>query len=207
MSERNSPTRSFDIVMPKLSTISDICSTVGRFTLMSCLLFPHFAARIRPFSATPSAADANKLVDEAVPVQFIRLCRMHDRALLYDEDSLGQRRDEVEILFDEDHRQPAFRTKGEKRLNNLVDDRGLNALRRFVQQDELWAADQTAGHRQQLLLAARKRSAGTIDQPLQPRKDFQHGLDCGGLVFWPRHSAHPQVVANTESRKDLAPLG
>src|ERR1700747_1541862 len=111
MSERNSPTRSFVIVMPRLSTISDICSTVGRFTLMTSLLVPMVSGRHRGSTRMTSVADTDEFVDKAVAVQFVRLSGMHDCPLLYDQDSFGQRRDEVEILLDEDHRQPAFRTK------------------------------------------------------------------------------------------------
>src|SRR6202050_2505587 len=109
----NSPTRSLLMVMPRLSTTSLICSTVGRFTVMTCLLLPVFG---RPGSRAASAdcrrawlrAYADEFVDEAMPMQFVRLGRMHDRPFLDDQDSLGQGGDEVEILLDQDHRQPAL---------------------------------------------------------------------------------------------------
>ena len=73
-------------------------------------------------------------------MQFARLGGMHDDAFLDDEDSLGQGGDEVEILLDKDHRQPALGPKVEKRLRNLIDDRRLNAFGRFVQQNQPWIA-------------------------------------------------------------------
>src|SRR3984957_20564665 len=112
-------------------------------------LFDRWALYTHEFSPVPVVftphvgglvAYADKFIDEAMPMQFARLGGMHDDAFLDDEDSLGQRGDEVEILLDMDHRQPALGPKAEKRLRDLVDDRRLNAFGRFVQQNQSWIA-------------------------------------------------------------------
>src|ERR1700684_4414639 len=100
--------------MPKLSTMSIICSSVGRFTDIG---FLHYG-----FENGELFADAYELVDETVVVQFVRLRRAHDRALLDDEHALRQGGDEFEILFDEDHRKPALFAQALQRLDDLVDD-------------------------------------------------------------------------------------
>ena len=55
-------------------------------------------------------------------------------------------------------------------LDDLVDDRGLDALGRLVEQDQTRVAAQAARDRQELLLAARQRAAGAIEQRLQARE-------------------------------------
>ena len=55
-------------------------------------------------------------------------------------------------------------------LDDLVDDRGLDALGRLVEQDETRVAAQAARERQQLLLAAGERAAGAVEQRLQARE-------------------------------------
>src|SRR3984885_11477001 len=147
-------------------------------------------------------AYADKFIDEAMPMQFAWFSGMHDDAFLDDEDSLGQSGDEVEILLDKDHRQPALGPKAEKRLRNLVDDRRLNAFSRFVQQNEPRTARQAAGYREQLLLAAREGAARAVDQRLEAREGFQRRPDRSIFVLWSPDRAHPQVIAHAEARKD-----
>src|ERR1700722_19965263 len=151
-------------------------------------------------------AYADKFIDEAMPMQFAWFSGMHDDAFLDDEDSLAQSGDEVEILLDQDHRQPAFGPKAEKRLRSLVDDCRLNAFGRFVKQNQPWIARQAAGDCQQLLLAAGERAARSIDQQLEPREGFQRRSDRSIFVLWSPGSPHPQVVAHAEARKNVPPL-
>src|ERR1700729_861836 len=151
-------------------------------------------------------AYADKFIDQAMSMQFARLGGMHDDAFLDDEDSLGQSGDEVEILLDKDDRQSALRPKAEKRLRDLVDDRGLNAFGRFVQQEQPWIAREAAGDCEQLLLATRERAARAVDQRLKAREGFQRRSDRGVFILWSPDCAHPQVIAHAEARKDVPPL-
>ena len=93
-----------------------------------------------------------------------------------------------------------------KDLDNLVDDRGLDALGRLVEKNEARLAAKAARDRQQLLLAARQRAAGAVEQRLEARKLLQHrrdGILLGAALLG---AAHAQIVVNREAGENLAPL-
>ncbi len=72
---------------------------------------------------------------------------------------------------------PLVPVQPDQDFENFLDDRGLNAFRRLIQQQQLWTAAQATGERQDLLLAARKRGARTVDQRIKPRESRQNVVD------------------------------
>src|SRR6185312_7476693 len=125
--------------MPSSSATLRNWSSVGRLTAMASLLA---LVPCRPQSG--SGGDSDELSDDARIVQVVRLDLLGDPALLNDEDPLRQCRDEIEILLDQDHGQAGPGTQPLQCLDNLIDDRGLNALGRLVEQHQARFATQAA---------------------------------------------------------------
>ena len=57
---------------------------------------------------------------------------------------------------------PLLLPEAEQDLDDLLDDRRLDALGRLVEQEQLGLAAEAARQRQDLLLAARQRAAGAV---------------------------------------------
>src|ERR1700761_1159557 len=108
-----------------------------------------------PPAGSGLGGDSDKFADETCVAEIARLHFPRDRAFLNDENPLRERGDEVEILLDQDHREPAVVAQPQQDLDDLVDDRGLNAFGRLVEKDKTRLAAKAARDRQQLLLAAR----------------------------------------------------
>src|SRR5260370_24558244 len=121
--------------------------------------------------------DADEFPDEACIAEIARLHLPGDHAFLNDEDPLRERGDEVEVLLDQDHGEAAVVAQPLQDLDNLLDDRGLDALGRLVEKNQTRFAAKAARDRQQLLLAAGKRAAGPIEQRLEAGKFLQHLRD------------------------------
>src|SRR3954447_9843533 len=116
--------------MPRSSATLRSCSSVGLLTAMA--RSPSDQAR----SNRALRCDTDKLSDQTCIGEITRLHFPGDRALLNDENALRQRGDELEILLDQDHGEPALGAQPLQRFDDLVDDGGLNAFRGFVEQHE-----------------------------------------------------------------------
>src|ERR1700712_2544710 len=86
-----------------------------------------------------------------------------DGALLQDQDALRQRSNEVEVLLDQQDGEAALLGNALQGVDDFIDDRWLNPFRGFIEQDDFWSAAEAPRERQQLLLAARKCAARTIE--------------------------------------------
>src|SRR4029077_17447456 len=100
---------------------------VGRLTAMawSPLVTARFEAGL--------GGDTGKLSDKARIMQIARPHLAGDRAFLDHENPLRQRRDEIEILLHQNHRETAVVAQPLQGVDDLVDDRGLDALCRLVE--------------------------------------------------------------------------
>ena len=131
-----------------------------------------------------------------------------DRAALHHQNAVGQEAQELEVLLHQQDGQAALRAQPQERLLDLVDDRGLDALGRLVEEQEPGIAHQPARQRQQLLLAARQRAPLAAEQGLEARKVGEHALErvrlAGIAVVVP---GQPQVLGDRQLREDAAALG
>ena len=75
--------------------------------------------------------------------------------------------DEAEVLLDQQHRERPPRAQRVQGLRHLLDDRWLDAFRRFVEENEPGVAAKTAGEREQLLLATGQGAARAVEQAPQ----------------------------------------
>ena len=90
-------------------------------------------------------------------------------------------------------------------IDDLLDDRGLDAFARLVEQHQARPADQAPGERQDLLLAARERPAGAVKQGREDREGRDDLLDAAITLAEP--GADMEILAYRQVRKDPAPLG
>ena len=89
---------------------------------------------------------------------------------------------------------------------DLLHDRGLDALRRLVEQDHLGAADQHAADGELLLLAARHGAGALVGALLQDREELVDPV-IGRCIGAPAHGlAHLQVLPHRHAREDVAAL-
>ena len=102
---------------------------------------------------------------------------------------------------------PRFARSVGELLGDRLDDRGLDALGRLVEQQQARRLDQAAGERQELLLAARERAPCPLQQRLQPRELLQHLLDRAGSGTAFGGEREAQIVEHREPGEDLAALG
>ena len=90
---------------------------------------------------------------------------------------------------------------------DLLHDRGLNAFARLVEQQQPRTRNERTRERQDLLLAARERTAAPVEQPRQPRKRIDHPLHrlCFALAV-AGAPGQPQIVVGAQARQDAAAL-
>ena len=122
-------------------------------------------------------AEAQELVDLGLVGQLGLGEFSGNPPALQHQNPIRQIGDEVEILLDQKDRQTAPFAQMQQGFRHLLDDRGLDSLRRLVQQQEFRIAHQASGQGQQLLLAARQRATHPVEQPRQPREIGEHGFD------------------------------
>src|ERR1700722_2861867 len=77
----------------------------------------------------------------------------HHLSLIHDDATIGHGLDQGEILLDDDDRQ-SFVSQPTNDFGDPLHDVGLDAFRRFVEQDEAGTADEDSADGQLLLLAA-----------------------------------------------------
>ena len=79
---------------------------------------------------------------------------MHDVAVVDDIDAMRERQGRGDILFDQ-HDRLTGRRQIAARAHQVAHDYRRQPFERLVQQDDLGSADERAGNREHLLLAAR----------------------------------------------------
>jgi hypothetical protein len=81
-----------------------------------------------------------------------------------DDDAVGDVEHEVEVLLDDDEREPVALAQAGEDLADLLHDRRLDAFRRLVEQEQPRRGDERAAEREDLLLAARERAALAVEE-------------------------------------------
>src|SRR5437870_6135067 len=86
--------------------------------------------------ASSSAAEADELAHQVGVGEVLGGHLAGDAALLDDQHALRQRADEVEVLLDQYDGKAAALAQRPQAHGNLLDDRGLDALGRLVEQQQ-----------------------------------------------------------------------
>ncbi len=132
----------------------------------------------------------------------------HDPALLHDtRNGVGRTPCEFDILLDQDDRDAVLPVEADDHRFDLLDDVGLDALGRLVEQHDLGLGQQRAGDRELLLLAAGEIAAAAVEEFLQDREQVEHpARRCRHRRLGRGEGAEHQVFAHRESRQDAAAL-
>ncbi len=93
-----------------------------------------------------------------------------------------------------------------ERPADVLDDRGLDALGRLVEDEKLGLHHQRAGDGELLLLAAGKVAAAAPEHVAEHREERKNLVVDHALGALQRGEAGHQVLAHGEQRKNLAPL-
>src|SRR5688572_9467380 len=128
-----------------------------------------------------------------------------DLAALHHEVLVRERAREVVVLLDQQDRHLAGLCERADRALDVLDDRGLDALGRLVENEELRLHRERARNRELLLLAAREVAAAPVQHLPEHRKhrvDARRNLRAARL----RRESHLEVLLDGEPRKDLAAL-
>ena len=127
-----------------------------------------------------------------------------DPPVLHDEEAVGKRRGEAEVLFDEQNGEALALDLGDGAPDLLDDDRS-EAFGGLVEHQEARAGAQDAGDGQHLLLAARQLAAAAREPLAQVGEERIDPLDAHppGLGD---HRRQEQVLLDREAREDRALL-
>src|ERR1700756_1294981 len=112
----------------------------------------------------------------------------------------------IEILLDEQDCHVALHGEGANDALDLLDDRGLDALGRLVEDQQSWAGDESAGDRQLLLLAPGKITAAAVQHFRQDRKKRENLIREVALATRQRCKAGREVLRYGQPRKNFAAL-
>ena len=114
---------------------------------------------------------------------------------------------EFEVLFHDQHREAVLVAQGRQQRADFLDDRGLDALGRLIEQKEPWQRHQGAREGEDLLLSARQRAAPAVHEPAEPRKNSHDPLNRPLLgLAGIRRPREAQVLLGAEPGKDAASL-
>src|SRR4051812_533524 len=128
------------------------------------------------------------------------------RAAIHHRKTVAEFAGKVEILFDQHDGDVAEIAQIRDGSADVLDDRGLDALGRLVEQQQLWPHHQRAPDRELLLLAAGEIAAAPAEHGLQHREQRVHVVR-NVLVLAPeRAEAGLEIFLDRQKRKYLAPL-
>src|SRR5256885_8428531 len=110
-------------------------------------------------SGSTSRSDSEVLPPEIAGVRDLSCRKLpHDPPLVHYVCALSDVGREVEVLLDEHDRNATLTVEPSDDFGDLVDDRGLDPLRRLVEQQETRTRHQRPGERKHLLLATAEAS-------------------------------------------------
>src|SRR3954470_20008205 len=128
------------------------------------------------------------------------------RAAIHHRKTVAELAGKVEILFDQHDGDVAEIAQVGDRAADVLDDRGLDALGRLVEQQQLWPHHQRPADRELLLLAAGQIATAPAEHGLQHRKQREHVIRNVPVLALERAEAGLEILLDRQQRKDLAAL-
>ncbi len=113
---------------------------------------------------------------------------------------------EIEILLDQHDRHLAKAAQVGDRAADVLDDRGLDALGRLIEQQQARPRHQRAADGKLLLLAAGEVAAAPAQHVAQHRKQREHVIRHAAVGALERRKAGLEILLHRQQRKDLAAL-
>src|SRR6267143_6217065 len=122
-----------------------------------------------------------------------------DFTALHDQILVGKRAREVVVLLDQEDRHVARCGERADCALDVLDDRGLDAFGRLIEDQQARREGERPADRQLLLLPAGEVAATPREHRLEHREHVED-------LCWNAFCSHQQVFLDAEARKDLAPL-
>ncbi len=138
----------------------------------------------------------------------MRLARagIHDGAAVHHGEIVAELECKVEILLDQHGGDLAEVAQIRDGATDVLDDRGLDAFGRFVEQQRARPHDQRTTDCELLLLAARKVAAAPTEHGVEYRKQREHVVRDGAVLALERCEAGLEILLHGKQRKDLTAL-
>ena len=124
-----------------------------------------------------------------------------DPALFHNHETLRGTAREIDVLLDENDGDAKLTVDADDDLLDLLDDVGLNAFRRFVEQDELGLGQQRARDGELLLLPAGQVAAQPVEEFAQHGEEVEHLCDLAACRGSRARSSRSEF-SRTVKRKD-----
>src|SRR5579885_1502646 len=121
----------------------------------------------------------------------------HNGAFLHDVEVIRQFRSKLEILFHQQDRDGLLFLDSDQDVLDLIDDRRLNSLGRFVEQEHLRLGEQGAGQSKLLLLTAAQIPAAPFEHGLQHGKQMENLVQQASVLPGAGHQAERQVFLHS----------
>src|SRR5678816_3033481 len=126
---------------------------------------------------------------------------------VHDREFVGELFAEIEILLDEQNAHAAFAAQKPDGFADLVNDVRLNALGRFVEDEQLWLGEKRARDGELLLLAAAEHAAFAWQEILEDREEREDAIELTVELFALRDRPDLEVLLDGQEREDVAALG
>src|SRR5438552_10605404 len=171
------------------------------------------AVKIKSFSCSravrcivgpPAGSDAQQRADR-IDIERLPLALQGHDALVHDVKPVADRPRELEVLLDQQDRPVPLPLDPPQHVGDLVDDGGLDALGRLVEQEERRVGEQRPRDGELLLLAAGEVPAALAEHLAEPRKERED-------VVQPRRrrallpGAEHEVLVDGQRGEDVASL-
>src|SRR6202035_1883990 len=139
-------------------------------------------------------------------IEIASIAGVFHGAAVHDREIVAELAGKVEILLDEDDGDVAEAAKVGDGAADILDDRGLDAFRRLVEQQQFRPHHQRPPDRQLLLLSAGKIAAAAAEHGLQHRKQRKDVVGDVAVLARQRPEAGLEVFLDRQQWKNLAPL-
>src|SRR6476620_11960362 len=164
------------------------------------------SVRIRPPNATPDTALQRHLAADLGGIEAGSVAGIFHRAAVHDRKIVAELAGKVEILFDQHDRHIAEAAQIGDGAADILDDRGLDAFGRLVEQQQFRPHHQRPADRQLLLLSAGQIAAAAAQHRVQHRKQREHVVGDMAVLALERPKSGLQILLDRQQRKNLAAL-
>src|SRR5215216_594362 len=193
-------------VAPSLTCTPNRTAPWARLAANVAELARVLSVRIRPPNATPDTALQRHLAADLGGIEIAAVAGIFHRAAVHHREIVAELAGKVEILFDQHDRHIAEAAQVRDGAADVLDDRGLDAFGRLVQQQQFWPHHQGATDRQLLLLPTGEVAAAPAQHGVQHRKQREHVVGDMAVVALERAKAGLQILFHCQQRKYLAAL-
>src|SRR3954465_7031456 len=175
-----------------------LAAKIAEAAPVSVRILPPEAARCRI-----TIRSQRHLAADLAGIEACAVAGVLHRAPIHDSEIVAELAGKVEILFDQHDGDVAEVTQIRDGAADVLDDRGLDAFGRLVEQQQSRAHHQRAADGELLLLAAGEIAAAAAEHALQYRKQRKHVVGDAALIALQGTEAGLEIFLHRQQRKDL----